>query len=79
MASAALHYLRCKFGIDSPHTQTSARERETIKKYAHGAGTAVEIGVFEGVNTVTIASSISDSGKLYAIDPFYRKAGHLLL
>lgn len=71
MASAFLHYLRCKFGIDSPNTQTSTRERETIKKYAQGAGTAVEIGVFEGVNTVTIASSISNSGKLYAIDPFF--------
>jgi predicted O-methyltransferase YrrM len=72
MASAFLHYLRCKFGIDSPNTQTSTRERETIKKYAQGAGTAVEIGVFEGVNTVTIASSINDSGKLYAIDPFFK-------
>lgn len=72
MASAALHYLRCKLGIDSPHTQTSEKEREVIRKYAKGAVTAVEIGVFEGVNTVTIASSVGEKGKLYAVDPFFK-------
>lgn len=71
MASALLHMVRYKLGIDKPNTQTTAVERNTIQKYASGAATAVEIGVFEGVNTVTIAGSLSGQGKLYAIDPFF--------
>jgi hypothetical protein len=67
-----LHFLKFIFGFDKPETQTSVREQELIKKCAHDALVAVEIGVFEGFNTSIIASRIAEHGKLFAVDPFFK-------
>jgi len=69
--NALFHYIKYILNIDSPHSQTTPLERNTIKKYAKDVNIAVEIGVFEGLNTVGIAKSLSLEGKLYAIDPFF--------
>ncbi|MFM6924052.1 MAG: O-methyltransferase [Ferruginibacter sp.] len=39
---------------------------------AANAMQAVEIGVYEGVNTVTIAGAMHPQGKLTGIDPFFK-------
>jgi hypothetical protein len=65
-----LHYFKFKFGLEKPQTQTTELERIEISKFASSSRIAVEIGVFEGVNTCTIASSIDKNGILYGIDPF---------
>lgn len=72
--NALIHYLRFSIGLDKPHTQTTARERDTIAKYAKGCRKCVEIGVYEGINTVTIAKAIMDieNSQLFAIDPFFK-------
>ncbi|MBO9571122.1 MAG: class I SAM-dependent methyltransferase [Chitinophagaceae bacterium] len=70
--NALMHFLRYFFYVDTPNTQTSANERAAIARYAAGAATAVEIGVFEGVNTVVIGKHMQPSGKLYGIDPFFK-------
>ena len=70
--NALLHYVKYFFGLDKPDTQTTANEREAINKYAAGAMLAVEIGVFEGVNTVIIAEALHPQGKLLGIDPFFK-------
>lgn len=72
MASAALHFLKFLVLIESPETQTSFNERECIYKYAQGKDLAVEIGVFEGVNTNTIAKAMTKKGVLFGIDPFFK-------
>lgn len=70
--NAFFHLLKCYAGIDSPHTQTSKAEQAAIRQYAAGRKRAVEIGVYEGVNTKIIGSSLAAGGKLYGIDPFVR-------
>ena len=70
--NAFFHYVRFLFNIDKPDTQTSAGERDALKKYASGAKTAIEIGVYEGVNTVVISQVLDKTGKTYGIDPFFR-------
>lgn len=67
-----LHLIKTIIKIDTPITQTSSVEQHLIKKYTQNKLTAVEIGVFEAVNTALIAESLSDNGKLYAIDPFFK-------
>lgn len=68
---AALHSLRFFLSLDDADTQTTSSEREVVAKYARGKKRAVEIGVYEGVNTRLIAEAIDRNGVLYAIDPFF--------
>ena len=70
--NALIHYIKYLLGIEKPETQTTANERKAIKKYATNAMLAVEIGVFEGVNTVIIAEALHPEGKLFGIDPFFK-------
>src|ERR1700709_1542397 len=67
-----LHFIKTLLQLDKPITQTSAAEQELLKKYTKNKLKAVEIGVFEGVNTALLAKSLHEKGKLYAIDPFFR-------
>ncbi len=70
--SAALHFGRYLVGLDQADTQTTQAERECLAELAEGKRRAVEIGVYEGVGTRTIASRMDPRGVLYAIDPFIR-------
>lgn len=70
MARAFLHMLKCLMGLSEAQTQTTEAERECIKNYAVGKKRCVEIGVFEGVTTGTIASILEPDAILYAVDPF---------
>lgn len=74
--NAVIHYIKYRLGLDQQATQTTENERNLLSHYAKAAGVAVEIGVFEGKNTITIASAMASNGKLYGIDPFFKgKAG----
>jgi predicted O-methyltransferase YrrM len=68
--NALLHTIKVFVGMENPQTQTTQKEREAISKYSKGAKKAVEIGVFEGVNTSNIAGNLAREGILYAVDPF---------
>lgn len=70
MARSLLHMLRYMAGTDPAQTQTTESERACIKRYACGRKRCVEIGVFEGVTTGVIASTLDSDAILYAIDPF---------
>lgn len=70
MARALLHMLKYLAGIDPAQTQTTEAERECITRHASGKKRCVEIGVFEGVTTGTIASTLDADATLFAIDPF---------
>jgi predicted O-methyltransferase YrrM len=70
--NALFHLLKYYGGIDRPHTQTTPAEQAAVRQYATGRKRAVEIGVYEGVNTQIIASSLASDGKLYGVDPFVR-------
>lgn len=69
---AFLHTVKVIIGIEPPDSQTTNREKALIKKYARLSKKAVEIGVYEGVNTINILDSMEPEGTLYAIDPFFR-------
>lgn len=67
-----VHFISCYLGFDKPHSQTTENEKKAISKYAANSKAAVEIGVYEGVNTVNIAKQINSGALLYAIDPFVK-------
>ncbi len=56
--------------LEEGRTQTTAAERELIRRHADRARRAVEIGVYEGVTSCVIAASLAEGGLLYAVDPF---------
>jgi predicted O-methyltransferase YrrM len=64
-------YIKYLFRVDDLQTQTTRAEQAGLIKYASGKKTAVEIGVYEGVNTVTLAGVLCNDGILYGIDPFF--------
>lgn len=66
------NFLKYIFGLYEPFTQTTEKEREAVAKYASGKRSAIEIGVFEGVNTVIVGQHIDPSAKVYGIDPFFK-------
>jgi len=70
MPKALIHLSKYFLGLDNAQTQTTVAERECIRKYAQGKKRCVEIAVFEGVTTGTIASALDSDAILYAIDPF---------
>jgi predicted O-methyltransferase YrrM len=69
---AIIHLVKVVCGLEQPNTQTTAPEREALKKYASGAGTAIEIGVYEGINTAVISQALVGDGKTFGIDPFFK-------
>jgi predicted O-methyltransferase YrrM len=70
--NAFLHYLKVLTGSEASNTQTTEKERNALVKYSSNAGSIVEIGVFEGVNTALMASHMGKDGVLYGIDPFFK-------
>jgi predicted O-methyltransferase YrrM len=72
IGNALIHFVKCYLGLEHPHTQTTKLEQAAIAKYSKDAQKCVEIGVYEGVNTVIIAEQLSSGGLLYAIDPFFK-------
>jgi len=58
--------------LRKPVSQTTGGERKVIAKYANKKNRAVEIGVFQGLNTCIIAKSLEKNGRLYGIDPFFK-------
>jgi hypothetical protein len=55
-------------GVETPETAVSPRELAELLKHAKEAKVIVEIGVFDGANTVNFAKATT--GQVYAIDPF---------
>lgn len=72
MFNTLFHYISVLLKFSSANTQTTIAEQNAIRKWSVNASVAVEIGVFEGVNTCIIAKSIADDGVIYAIDPFLK-------
>lgn len=52
---ALLQCIKFILGLRVASTQTTNKEIEAIRKYAADKKYAVEIGIFEAVNTVSIA------------------------
>jgi predicted O-methyltransferase YrrM len=69
---ALYHFFKVSCNLEDANTQTTINEREIIKKYAANKKMAVEIGVFEGVNTLIIASELAKNGLLIGVDPFFK-------
>lgn len=65
-----IHVLSYLLGLEPAETQVTLKERECLKKYSKGKKNLIEIGVFEGATTRTLAAQLDKSARLYAIDPF---------
>lgn len=61
--NALIHFMKYYIGFDKLNSQTSIAEQECVGKYAQNSLTCLEIGVFEGVNTLIIANAMNNNGK----------------
>lgn len=68
----SLHYLQYCLGLTKPRTETSAPERDALRRHARGRRRLVEIGVFQGVNSRNFREVMAADGVLLAIDPYCR-------
>jgi predicted O-methyltransferase YrrM len=69
---AALHCFKYAIGLEPAATQTTATERDLLARYAKRASRLLEIGVYEGFTTRTIAEAMPATAVLYAVDPFFK-------
>lgn len=69
--SHLMHFIKVAIGIGTVGTQTTYAEQEAIRHFCTGKDKAVEIGVFEGLNTSIIAKALKPSGIVFGIDPFF--------
>lgn len=58
----------------SPHSQMNVIEKDSLRKFATGKQTALEIGTYMGVTANIIAGALAKNGKLFCVDPFEAKA-----
>ncbi|MDB9347412.1 class I SAM-dependent methyltransferase [Nodularia spumigena] len=65
-----IHTFKYFLGLENPSTQVSNDEQNMLSSLAKNAKKVLEIGVFEGHSTKSLATSMS-SGVLYAVDPFF--------
>jgi predicted O-methyltransferase YrrM len=72
MIKNARHYLAYLIGRESAVTQTTDAERQALVRYAHDKSRIVEVGVFEGVNSLAFRTVMNPDGVLIAIDPYQR-------
>jgi predicted O-methyltransferase YrrM len=73
-AKTLIHTVKYFLGYEAASTQVSESESNILSGLAKNAHKVLEIGVFEGHSTKSLATSMS-SGVLYAVDPFF--AGRL--
>lgn len=73
------HFLLWCAGIAKPQTQTTPAERACLARHVNGRKRAVEIGVWHGVTTSTLARAMPADGVLFAVDPFPKGRGGVSL
>jgi predicted O-methyltransferase YrrM len=56
-------------------SQTITAELHTLERYARGARQALEIGTYQGVSAVAIATALAPGGCLYCVDPWPDTSG----
>lgn len=59
-------------GLAGAETQTTGLERACLARHARGARRVVEVGVWHGVTTARLRSTMAPDGVLWAVDPFER-------
>ena len=64
-----VHFL----GFASAYLQMNLTEKLVLGKYAKGKKIALEIGTFMGVSANIIAKEMVDTGKIYCVDPFFKR------
>ena len=66
----SFHFGLWCLGLARAETQTTAAERACLARHAAGKKRLVEIGVWHGVTTRVLQSTMAEHGVLYAVDPF---------
>lgn len=68
--SAALHFALWRVGVRQARSETNARERDALARWARGRQRLVEIGVAQGVTTRQLRAAMSPEAELWAVDPY---------
>lgn len=71
--SAALlrHPAFAWLGLRPALAQHTAAEHASMKRWASGRSSMIEIGVAEGVSAMALRESMAENGTLYLVDPFH--------
>jgi predicted O-methyltransferase YrrM len=71
--SAALlrHPVYAWLAVRPALAQHTAAEHASMKRWASGRSSIVEIGVAEGVSAMALRESMTEDGTLYLVDPFH--------
>jgi MMP 1-O-methyltransferase len=71
--SAALlrHPAYAWLGLRPALAQHTAAEHVSMKRWASGRSSMIEIGVAEGVSAMALRESMAENGTLYLVDPFH--------
>jgi predicted O-methyltransferase YrrM len=64
------HFLLWCAGLAPAETQTTVAERDALASYAAGKRCLAEIGVWHGVTTQRLRTSMAADGIIHAIDPY---------
>lgn len=76
-ATSRQHPLYAWLGMRPVLAQHTSNEHATLKKWASGRSTIVEIGVAEGVSALALRQGMAADGNLFLIDPFHFSRNHM--
>jgi Methyltransferase domain len=71
VSSALRHPVYAWLGMRPILAQHTAGEHASLKRWAKGRSSLVEIGVAEGVSALAMREVMAEEGTLYLIDPFH--------
>jgi predicted O-methyltransferase YrrM len=71
MARYSIEFLKYLVGLRGPRTALTTAEQELLRTLASDKSCIVEVGVFEGATSATLAAAMSPRGILYLVDPYF--------
>lgn len=66
------YYIEYRLGAKHAYTQTSIAEQQCLCRHATGKKRLVEIGVYQGANTLKFREVMDPQGLIIGVDPYYR-------
>ena len=60
-------------GLRPPRSSVTRLELQLLLQFARGAGTVIEVGVFEGSTSLALGTALAEGGTIVLVDPFFRE------
>lgn len=72
MSRPSIESLLCLLGFREAQTALTAAESRLLADLASGCRCVVEVGVYQGVTSVSLAAAIAPTGRLWLVDSYVR-------